>query len=94
MNTLNPSRKPAARTRSGGLLALFRLVGLLATVLPLRADNPPAFLFQLRSPGSGNGQLYQPEGIAIDSSKNVYVTDGSSIQKFDGNDNYLTQWGE
>ena len=94
MNDLNPSRKPAAWTRSGGLLALMLLADLPGLLTPLRADNPPTFLFQLQSPGGGNGQLYKPEGIAIDSGNNVYVADSfnNRILKFDGNDNYLTQW--
>jgi tripartite motif-containing protein 71 len=47
---------------------------------------------QLRN---GNGQFSGPEGIAVDSSNNVYVADtgNSRVEKFDSNGNYLTQWG-
>ena len=93
MNDLHPSRKLTAWARAG--IYLFLLAGLLATALPLRADNPPTYLFQWGSQGSGNGQFAAPEGIAIDSSNNVYVADTQNyrVQKFNYNGNYLTQWG-
>ena len=95
MTKLNPSQNLAALPRAGGYLALFLLAGLLAMVTPLRADNPPSFLFQWGSQGSGNGQFTGPQGLAIDSSNNVYVADqiNSRIEKFDGNGSFLTQWG-
>src|SRR5665213_868731 len=97
MNDLNPSRKLAARPRAGCFLSLFLLAGLPALVTPLRADNPPTFLFQWGSQGSGNGQFGEPTGIAVDSNNNVYVEDSGvaneRVEKFDHNGNYLTQWG-
>src|SRR5665213_2358713 len=75
MNKLNPSRKLAVRPWTGCFLALLVLADLLAVVTPLRADNPPTYLFQWGGPGTGNGQFGSPEGIAIDSSNNVYVAD-------------------
>ena len=45
--------------------------------------------------GEGNGQFQGPEGIAVDSSNNIYVADegDSRVEKFGGIGNYLTQWG-
>jgi DNA-binding beta-propeller fold protein YncE len=50
---------------------------------------------QWGSPGSGNGQFNQPDGIAVDSNGNVYVSDmwNNRVQKFSSSGEYLTQWG-
>jgi len=49
----------------------------------------------LGTPGSGNGQFDEPLGIALDSSANVFVTDGSNhrIQKFETKGIFTTKWG-
>src|ERR1039457_4818202 len=69
------------------------LAGLLATVTPLRADNPPTYLFQIDSSVVPGG--FQPKFVVLDSSNNIYVTDISNdrVVKFDRNGNYLAQWG-
>jgi hypothetical protein len=45
--------------------------------------------------GSGDGQFYQPRGVAVDSEGNVYVADASNhrIQKFDSFGVFLGWWG-
>ena len=45
--------------------------------------------------GGGNGEFYNPTGIAIDSSDNVYVADTSNhrIQKFSSTGAFITKWG-
>jgi predicted DNA-binding antitoxin AbrB/MazE fold protein len=47
------------------------------------------------SEGSGDGQLYYPEGVALDTSGNVYVADrvNHRIQKFTSDGTFLTTWG-
>ena len=47
MNDLNSSRNLAARPHAGCFLAVFLSAGLLAVVTPLRADNPPTYLFEI-----------------------------------------------
>jgi tripartite motif-containing protein 71 len=77
------------------VLQLGVLAGWLAVATPLRADNPPTYVFQWGGYGGGNGQFDYPAGVAVDTSNNVYVADLSydRVQKFDSNGNYLTQWG-
>ena len=47
------------------------------------------------SKGTQNGQFKNPDGVAADSSGNVYVADGGNgrIQKFDWAGNFLIAWG-
>ena len=61
-------------------------------VTPLRADNPPTFLFEIDASAVPGG--FNPYGVALDSSNNVYVADigNSRIEKLTSSGNYLTQW--
>jgi tripartite motif-containing protein 71 len=58
-------------------------------------DSFGNFITKWGSYGTGDGQLYYPEGMAIDSNNNVYVADSYNhrIQKFDSSGNFLTKWG-
>ena len=50
---------------------------------------------QWGSEGGGDGQFYDSQGIAIDSSGNVYVADSGNnrIQKFDSNGDFHNEMG-
>jgi uncharacterized repeat protein (TIGR03803 family) len=90
---LNPFRNLTARPLAGCSLALFLLAGWLAVVTPLRADNPPTYLFEIDASAVPGG--FEPHDVALDASNNLYVTDyyTSRIVKLAGNGTYLTQWG-
>jgi hypothetical protein len=73
MNDLNLSRNQAVRPRANWFLALFLLAGLLALVTPLRAQNPPTFVFQIDSSAVPGG--FEPLFLALDGGNNVYASD-------------------
>ena len=54
-----------------------------------------SFVTKWGSSGSGDGQFGGPHGVAVDSSRNVYVGEelNNRIQKFDSNGNFLAKWG-
>jgi hypothetical protein len=91
MNTQNSSQNLAACPRASAALLLLPLVCLMALVTPLRADNPPTYLFQIDSVPSG----FSPGFVALDSSNNFYVTDyyNDRVVKLTAGGLYLTQWG-
>ena len=45
--------------------------------------------------GSGNGQFFNPQGIAVSASGYIYVVDtgNNRIQEFTSSGAYVTQWG-
>ena len=47
------------------------------------------------STGTGNGQFNNPQGIAVDSSGNIYVSDtgNNRVQKFDSSGTYVSKFG-
>jgi len=47
------------------------------------------------SPGIGDGQFNFPEGMAVDSGGNIYVSDrfNHRIQKFSSSGVFLAKWG-
>ena len=62
----------------------------------MAAEAPPTFLFSFGSPGRGNGQFIQPNGIAIEASQgNVYVADTQNdrIEKFTATGTFIRACG-
>lgn len=57
-------------------------------------DNPPPFVRTWGSPGTGAGQFQGPEGIAADTSGNLYVADAGNdrVEKFAADGTYISQW--
>jgi hypothetical protein len=74
-----------------GFRTLFFAVALLPA---LASAQPPAYLTQWGTYGSGPGQFTIPCGVAVDRD-NVYVTDylNQRIQRFTSDGIYLTEWG-
>ena len=53
------------------------------------------YISQFGTPGSGNGQFNGPQGIALDSSSNIYVADyyDNRVEKFSSSGTYISQFG-
>lgn len=71
------------------------LLGVAASVPATVRAEPPIYLTQWGSQGSGNGQFSYPSAIAADAAGRLYVADRNNhrIQVFSGAGTYLTQWG-
>jgi sugar lactone lactonase YvrE len=57
--------------------------------------NDGTFILKWGSRGSGDGQFYNPSGLAMDSEGNVYVADfrNHRMQKFTHDGTFLLKWG-
>ena len=55
----------------------------------------PSFVTKWGQMGESDGRFVTPQGVAVDSSGNVYVTDelNHRIQKFDSDGTFITEWG-
>jgi tripartite motif-containing protein 71 len=74
------------------LIAFASLTGVLPCVA---WAQPPTYITQWGSQGSGDGQFLYPVGIAVDASGNVYVADSNNnrIEKFTSSGAFITKWG-
>ena len=75
-------------------IVLVSIIVLPTIYLPQleREKNQYKFLLSWGSKGTGDGQFSEPNGIAVDSSGNVYVTDGNSrVQKFSSSGTFITE---
>jgi|GEM_PF-1772058 len=82
------------RSRTPLLIAVgIMMLGLFLAGVAV-AEESYEFTAKWGSFGSGDGQFYNPEAIAVDSSGNVYVADGAGrIQKFSASGVFITKWG-
>src|SRR5688572_21270176 len=78
--------------RAGITLAFLGIAAYLPATI---GAQPPTYLTQWGSYGSGPGQFHLPLAVAVDPAGDVYVVDHNNhrIQKFTGTGTYLTQWG-
>jgi sugar lactone lactonase YvrE len=58
-------------------------------------DSDGNLITQWGGYGSGNGQFYYPNSLAVGADGSVYVLDGWNyrVQKFDGSGNFVAKWG-
>jgi hypothetical protein len=92
-----PTEQPAAVDNKTGLEMLRELMNInkTATTTP-HSTNEYVFVEKWGGPkGTGNGQFDFPCAVAVDLSRNVYVSEygNNRIQKFDSNGNFITKWG-
>ncbi len=75
------------------ILAAVLLVVVVST--PVFAEEPPPFLMQWGSYGSGPGQFHYAWAVASDDVGDVYIADmlNHRIQKFTWDGNFLLSWG-
>jgi len=74
------------------LLCIFLL---LVLVYGVQAAETYQFVTKWGTEGTGDGQFLGPEGVAIDSSGNIYVTDpqNNRVSKFTPDGKYILGWG-
>ncbi|MCX5888029.1 MAG: SBBP repeat-containing protein, partial [Deltaproteobacteria bacterium] len=74
------------------LLCIFLL---LVLVYGVQAAETYQFVTKWGTEGTGDGQFLGPEGVAIDSSGNIYVTDpqNNRVSKFTPDGQYILGWG-
>ena len=80
-----------------GCLLLFAVYYFSTTNVQLAFSQEYIFERKFGSAGTALGEFSQPQGIAIDSSDNIYITSFTSlsnqIQKFTSNGTFITWWG-
>ncbi len=79
------------KTVSCMAICLFVCLGWLTAY----AEDPPVYVSQFGTLGSGNGQFNHPYDIVFDSSGNIWVADTNNhrIQEFTSSGTYISQFG-
>jgi CSLREA domain-containing protein len=79
--------------RGCAVVVIVGLLVLLFTPVISLAGEKYEFVTKWGSYGSGDGQLYYPQTIAVDTNGNVYVADNYyRIQKFTTDGEFITKW--
>src|SRR5665213_236124 len=69
---------------------------LTSTFTPTATPTPPAnYITEWGTDGSGNGQFYEPQGLAVNpASTTLYAADDNNrVEVFNGSGSFITQWG-
>ena len=99
MSTRRSAPGPTGAVSTAAKLIVLALVaaglGVVASVAPAAADDPPVHINTWGGTGSANGQFSTARGVALAPNGNVYVVDvgNSRVQYFDKYGAYLGQWG-
>jgi sugar lactone lactonase YvrE len=94
--TLISCKRMALKLLALTIMVVLTFNGLFApTSTMVAACSVCMYQFSWGSTGSDDGQLRSPQGVAVDSSGDVYVADqgNARIDKFTSTGRYLTQWG-
>ena len=78
------------------LAAMFVMTLLLSSLINIQTVNAQViFGFKFGTHGSGDGQFANPEGVAVDSTGKIYVSDSENnrIQVFDNSGTFLFKFG-
>jgi len=77
------------------LMCTVMILGLIFWLSGSVSAQEYTFVSKWGSYGSGDGQFYYPNGVAVDSSGNVYAVDRHNyrIQKFTSDGTFITKWG-
>lgn len=86
-----------APSRNARRLTVAVLISLCISVCVFAVSAPVAgAATQIGIPGNGSGQLWDPAGVAVDATGDVYVADPYNyrVDKFGSAGNFLLAWGE
>ena len=77
-------------SRRSAMVGIWAFLVAVFVAPSVHADTPPTFVAAWNN---DNWIQLGPRGIATDAAGNFYISGDFAIQKFDGNGNFLAQWG-